>query len=299
MDLCILGILKLCLMPERNNQRNMKTIIVFFFLVFSGLNLLGQDSYRLKRVVVRYDHGEKNIREKYYVIRPPLYFTFRPQERTKHGLYQSFLFNGNISEKRKYKLGEVLWYQRFDHQGRVREEHADSTGITIHREFHNRYLLQRRQFKNGLKHGTWITNSRVFLNKKTEEYDNGELVSAILKEFTEFEKHEHFSFSALTITDLITGDVNYSVFAPPLYATMRFPDELMAIGENVSICVEITEYENCNHTYALTNSIGPETDRVTMDMFDEYTSVLSDFKERHNIECKNESYPICVFFKFY
>lgn len=277
----------------------MKTLIVFFFLAFSGLNLLGQDNYRLKRVVVRYDHGEKNIREKYYVIRPRLYFTFRPKERTKHGLYQSFLFNGNILEKRKYRLGEVIWHQRFDHQGNIIEEHADSTGITIHREFHNNNrLLQRRQFKNSLKHGTWITNTRNFLTKKTEEYDNGELISAILEEFTEFERHEYFSFSALTTTNLITGETDYKVYTPHSFRYEVFPDELIEIGENVSVCVELTENEECNISYVITKSVGPDTDKIVMDMFDEYTTKLPDFKKRHNIECENKSYPFCVFFRF-
>ena len=273
----------------------MKTLLVFFFLVFSGLNLLGQDSYRLKRVVVRYDHGEKNIREMYYVIRPPLYFTFRPQERTRHGLYQSFLFNGNISEKREYKLGEIIWYQRFDHQGNTIEEYADSTRIKVQREFINNRLLALRQFNNGLKHGLWITNSRNFLRNETKEYDNGELVSAVLREYSEYEKYEFISISVVKTTNLITGEIDYITDARQEKALVA-PYELRIIGENVKICAEITTQEDCSYSYILLNPIGPETEKMAREVFDEFITVMPDFKKRHGIKCENKILPLCIYY---
>lgn len=264
-------------------------------MIFSSLNLLGQDNYRLKKVVVRYDLGEKNIKEKYNVIRPSLYFTFRPQKRIKHGLYESFLLNGNLLEKRAYKTGKVIWYQKFDNQGNVVEEYADTTGILVQREFKDRYLLQFREFHNGVKHGSWITNSRNFLQYKTEEYDNGELVSAILREYSEYEKHELISISVVKTTDLITGGINFSTDIRQEKALIA-TDELRIKGENVKICAEITEQEDCSLTYIILNPFGPETEKMARGFFDEYVTVLPDFMKRHDIKCDNNKMLLCIYY---
>ncbi|MCC5920637.1 MAG: hypothetical protein LAT68_11115 [Cyclobacteriaceae bacterium] len=276
----------------------MKTIIVFFFLTFSCLYLLGQDNYRLKRVIKKYEHGERNIRESYYVIRPKLFITFRPHLKTKHGLYERFFLNGNISERKEYKLGEVIWYQRFNNNGDILEEHADSTGITVKRVFQNTRLQEVKRYKNGIKHGTWITYERRPFKSKTEEYDNGELVSAVLQEYSEFEKHEFFSFAVSKTTDLLTGETSSGVFVPPVHTTVDFPNELIKLRENVVVCAEITINKDCNYSYILVKSFGPETDRIAMDIFDEYVTFLPKFKERHNIKCENKSYTFCVQFLF-